>query len=294
MVVSLSNHYASSPCAYLNMSALLNLEPASSGGIELDSVRWTVCLLLFLSSLILPSPWVLGATSDSPWVQLQSLPRSPCEERVLLHASCWAGVGLWGFAAVSLSRPSLVFLNYLLLLVCFLCILQSPTVILILHLWVEIKAQRNKTCSYCENRHLACCLIAPPSVFSSFLPPPSPPTYWLPSPSSIFFPPPFFFLFSPNSLASFHYLSLLCSPCCWLLSRPSHMCPGLFQGSLAHLAFALPWSVSGSFHWVLIQMSAPSWVAQWNEMPIPSAFSLHSSFLTFCICELARSPLPSI
>lgn len=87
-MVSLSNHYASSPCAYLNMSAFLNLEPMSSGGIELDNVRWAMCSLLFLSSLILPSPWVLGATSDSPWVQLQSLRRSPCEERVLVHALC--------------------------------------------------------------------------------------------------------------------------------------------------------------------------------------------------------------
>lgn len=88
MVVSLSNHYASSPCAYLNMSAFLNLEPASSGGIGLDNIRWAVCSFLFPGSLILPSPWVLGATSDSPWAQLQSLCRSPCEERVLMHALC--------------------------------------------------------------------------------------------------------------------------------------------------------------------------------------------------------------
>lgn len=70
MVVSLSNHYASSPCAYLNMSVFLNLEPVSSGGIGLDNIRWAVYSFLFLSSLILPSPWVLGTTSDSPWIQL--------------------------------------------------------------------------------------------------------------------------------------------------------------------------------------------------------------------------------
>lgn len=128
---------------------------------------------------------------------------------------------------------------------CFLCILQNPTDILILHLWVEIKAQRNKTCSYCENRHLACCLIAPPSVFSSFFSSSSLPLL-ASLPSLYFLSSSFLLPLLPQltGLLPLSFSSLLLLLLAYVPAQP--YVPWLVPGSLARLAFALPWSESGS------------------------------------------------
>lgn len=133
---------------------------------------------------------------------------------------------------------------------CFLCILQSPTDILILHLWAEIKAQRNTSCSYCENGHLTCCLTAPPSVFSSFSSSSPFSSSSLPLLASL---PSLYFLSSSfllplrpqlTGLPPLSSSSLLLLLLAFVPARP--YVPWLVLGSLTCLAFALPWPVSGS------------------------------------------------
>lgn len=134
-----------------------------------------------------------------------------------------------------------------------LCIFKSSTDVLIHHLWIEIRAQRNKpvlteTLGFSLADSASHFILPPPlPSFSTLFLPPSPPSSIPPSPpsfSSFLFllipPPPFWslsppppvFLLSPfllftHSLASLpHYLLFflfcLSSSCCWLSSWPIH------------------------------------------------------------------------